>query len=73
MERAMNLTEHRKYWLQVVGATQWKRTDCATRNVESNRKMPEPVYWWLIENKLIEVDSDSRLLSQTTLGKEHSK
>lgn len=65
----LNLTDNRRLWLSTVESSKdWTRENGATRNARSGRKMPEPVFWWLIEHRLIETDCRSVLL--TAKGRE---
>lgn len=64
-----NLTENRRLWLSTIEASSdWIRDNGRSFNFRTDRRMPEPVYLWLIENKLIDCDCGN--LSATTKGRE---
>lgn len=58
--KQLKLTPNRLHWLNTVEASKdWERRNGATRHARTGRKMPEPVFWWLIEQRLIETDCNS--------------
>lgn len=65
----INVTESRALWLRKLDSANeqvgYFVRDCGkTRHTRSKRLMPEPVYMWLLENHLIEVDCGNIWLSE---------
>tara|TARA_A100001391_G_scaffold27134_2_gene14644 strand:+ start:1440 stop:1676 length:237 start_codon:yes stop_codon:yes gene_type:complete len=62
----MSITKNRACWLSTIKSSRgdWNRDDCVTKNIRSGRKMPEPVYMWLIENHFVDVDLGSLVITQ---------
>lgn len=61
----MNIAANRWAWLGLVKSRKWERKDGRTCHSVTGRKMPEPVYWWLVEHKLIVEEDGSLALTQS--------
>lgn len=54
---SMRMTPKRAMWLEKMHKeSHWIRDSGQTINTRSDRKMPEPIYFWLVDNELIDVD-----------------